>query len=64
MVKNEAKTKANKPKIPPYIIDSSGQKIYRYQYEKTTIFIKYKTGGESIKTLLQRHIEGVMNAEK
>lgn len=66
MFKNENQeiTSNNKFKIPPYSIDQSGQKVYRYQHGKTTIFVRYKTGGEPIETLLLKHFIGVINAEK
>ncbi|MGX7183850.1 hypothetical protein [Enterococcus pallens] len=62
--KNENQEKNNQPKIPPYTIDQSGQKIYRYQCGETTIFVKYKADGESLETLLLKHFIGVINAEK
>ncbi|MBP1046170.1 hypothetical protein I6N96_07730 [Enterococcus sp. BWM-S5] len=66
MFKNENQeiTPNNNFKIPPFSIDPSGQKVYRYQHGKTTIFVKYKMGGESLETLLLKHFIGVINAEK
>lgn len=64
MIKNENQEKNNQPQIPPYSIDQSGQKVYRYQHGETTIFVKYKAGGEGLETLLLKHFIGVINAEK
>lgn len=63
--KNEKQeTNPDNFKIKPFSIDPSGQKIYHYQHGKTTVFVRYRTGGERLEALLLKHFIGVINAEK
>lgn len=63
-IKNETIKPTNKPKKTPYSLKEDIENSPCILVGETKVFFKYKSGGESLESLLLKHFISVVNAEK